>query len=996
MNQNHMRSGQGRTFRHIPNPYVTGPPLRLGSSVFVGRDDVFSFIQKNVSALEQSTILVLIGERRTGKTSTLRQLPARLNNPRYIPIYIDAQALGIDPGMENFFLDLAMAIADGLEDVGTSIERPTLAEMKDGPQSVFEQRFLPMVRKRIGDRILLLTIDEFGELGDRVRRGRLPREVFPYLRHLIQHGEQLAFIFSGTHKMEEMIGDYWSVLFNLARYKKVGFLDREDAVRLIREPVKPYGMLYDDLAINEILRFTGCHPYLTQSLCTILVNRCNEAHRSCVTVQDVRDATEELMETSRAHLTFLWNTSDREDRVVLSVLAELKEQSDRVAVAAVADHLRQRQLRLDPERIVQVAERLIGRDLLRSVPGDPPMFDFTAQLYAHWLRKYKSFSLVLKETIVEEEWQRAKRSIEDVLFTSGSIALEQLTTIPDPDRQFAWSRYIDTYRSEFDLVEAPLLRFRNQKGLSSLNEAWHRMVAATTARGTNEGTFDQCAEDIVEQLRLVGIQQMVFKPFPEHPRLLTFLLDTKLAFEDINLPPSIPLIFPRRLAIREEDVPEIRHLLHDQLSPSSSVALAVVADDDVSRQRTEDLLRQKLAAPYACDVVLVGLRELQHIAVAREPQAVLRRLVLSKVDLISVSPYVTTGAISDNIFFGREPELREIYQHIATVSYAVIGGRRIGKSSLLGRLHRIRLPAAGFRTVYHDCSSTPTYESFVNASIAKWQPEPPSDAPATFGDLVQSPPDDKPLVLLLDEADKLVPADRDREWQLFNTLRGLANSDRVQVVLSGERTLRDALQDPAGPLFNFANEILLGPLDFRAVEELVTRPMRQLEIELVDKSAMARRIYEFTSGHPNVVQRLCRRLIERLNEQSRRRITVDDVKAVTDDPRFQEEDFLGTYWERATPLEQILSLLMAQEAKSYRLQAVLDLLAAQDLKPEPEVVKAALDRLVDLRSILKRSQAGYEFAVKAFPRVLDKTTTAEDLLIILKSLYLKNPMELAE
>jgi hypothetical protein len=73
----------------------------------------------------------------------------------------------------------------------------------------------------------------------------------------------------------------------------------------------------------------------------------------------------------------------------------------------------------------------------------------------------------------------------------------------------------------------------------------------------------------------------------------------------------------------------------------------------------------------------------------------------------------------------------------------------------------------------------------------------------------------------------------------------------------------------------------------------------------------------------------------------------------------------------------------------------LNLLIAQGLQPEPEVVKAALDRLVDLRSILKRSQTGYEFAVEAFPLVLAKTTTAEDLLIVLKHQYLKNPMELS-
>ena len=989
MKQQRVRNERARVFQEIPNPYTPGLPLRAGSSTFFGREDIFDFIRQNLPAIIQKMVLVLVGERRTGKTSVLRRLPDRLNDPRYIPVLVDGQVLGIDPGMASFFLSLATAITDGLSNAGISIMPPSLAELREAPQHVFEQNFLPMVRERIGERILLLAIDEFEELGERVKRGRLPEEVFPYLRHLIQHEEQLAFIFSGTHKIEEMIGDYWSVLFNIARYKMVGFLDREDAIRLIREPVKPYGMLYDDFAIDEILRLTGCHPYFTQLLCNILVDRCNQVQRNYVTVEDVRDSMEELLETSRAHLTFVWQTSSQEEKVVMSALAELKRHSDQVTVDRIATRLAKRQLRLAPELIVRVVEQLVGRELLRIWSDDPPVLDFAAQLYAYWLREYKPLTRYIMS---EAEWERSRRQIDDLLLTTGFVTLDQVVGIAQSERDFAWNRYVETYGSEFDFVETLLIRLKNQEGLVSLNEAWNRMASAATSRGGASDSFELSAHKVVEELRRAGFQESVLDS--QQACMLIFLLDTRRAFENTNLPTSIPLIFIRQLMIEEDDVPEIRDLLCNQLN--CNVALAVVSSDSVSRRRMEELLRQKLAALYARDVVLLGLKELQRIIIAREPHTVLRHLVLSKVNLVSISPYVATGATSDNIFFGREPELREIYQHIATVSYAVIGGRRIGKSSLLGRLHRIRLPAAGFRTVYHDCSSTPTYESFVNASIAKWQPEPPSDAPATFGGLLRSPPDDKPLVLLLDEADKLVPADRAHRWRLFSTLRGLANSDRVQVVLSGERTLRGALLDPDGPLFNFANEILLGPLDFRAVEELVTRPMRQLEIELVDESAMARRIYEFTSGHPSVVQRLCRRLIERLNEQGTRRISVDDVDAVIDDPRFQEEDFLGTYWERATPLEQIVSLLMAQKAKSYRLQAVLDLLAAQDLKPEPEVVKAALDRLVDLRSILKRSQVGYRFAVEAFPLVVANTTTAEDLLIVLKSQYLKNPMELAE
>jgi hypothetical protein len=211
MKQERVRNERARVFREVPNPYTPGLPLRAGSPTFFGREDIFDFIRQNLPAIIQKMILVLVGGRRTGRTSVLYQLPARLNDPRYIPIYVDAQALGIDPGIGSFFLSLAMAITDGLSNAGISMMPPSLAELKEGPQHVFERSFLPMVRERIGERILLVAIDEFEELGDRVRRERLPREIFPYLRHLIQHGEQLAFIFSSTHKMTEMIGDYWSV-----------------------------------------------------------------------------------------------------------------------------------------------------------------------------------------------------------------------------------------------------------------------------------------------------------------------------------------------------------------------------------------------------------------------------------------------------------------------------------------------------------------------------------------------------------------------------------------------------------------------------------------------------------------------------------------------------------------------------------------------------------------------------------------------------------------
>ena len=522
-------------------------------------------------------------------------------------------------------------------------------------------------------------------------------------------------------------------------------------------------------------------------------------------------------------------------------------------------------------------------------------------------------------------------------------------------------------------------------GRAPFDSEWARALESILQKDRQR--FSEGARDIVEYLgKNIDLE---LTPWHESSQgMEAFSFDTSIVFRDTKLPKVLPVVLLFGRSLRKADLPDLHRLLLGSTSNGQHVGLLVFFGDHLSLSTAVGLLETSMKRAYACDVVVMSLEELQSLVLRRDPQKELRRLILSQVDLLSISPFIVTGPTPDMMFFGREQELREIAEHAAIASYAVIGGRRVGKSSLLGRLHRARLPSAGFRTLYHDCSTTPVYDAFLATTIRDWRPEPPVDTPATFGDLLQCPPDDKPLVLLLDEADKLVSTERPNSWPLFNVLRALANSGRAQVVLSGERTLRNALKDSTGPLFNFANELLIGRLEFRAVEELVTRPMKQLEIELVDEAAIVRRIYDFTSGHPNVVQRLCRRLIERLNERSTRVITLKDVNAVIEDPQFQEIDFLQTYWEAATPLEKVITLVLSQEARTYRLKEVRLLLSKQVyIQPSAAVTKEALDRLVDLRSILKRSQGGYAFAVEAFPRVLANTTTVEDLLEVLVEQY---------
>jgi hypothetical protein len=54
-------------------------------------------------------------------------------------------------------------------------------------------------------------------------------------------------------------------------------------------------------------------------------------------------------------------------------------------------------------------------------------------------------------------------------------------------------------------------------------------------------------------------------------------------------------------------------------------------------------------------------------------------------------------------------------------------------------------------------------------------------------------------------------------------------------------------------------------------------------------------------------------------------------------------------------------------------ELLAQLLRNNSIEAPLAVVDAALERLVDLRTILKRTQTGYEFAVMAFPRVLTQS-----------------------
>ncbi len=373
-----------RPFQRIfPIPYVTGTPLRSGE-MFVGRQDVFDFVREHLLGAYQNNVIVLHGQRRTGKTSILYRLQELLADT-HIAVLVDMQGKAAR-GTADFLHALSDDIAYTLESHGILVELPARAEYEEAPEFTFRSRFLRAVVERLDGRNLLLMFDEFEELQKRVEDGRLDPEIFAFLRNLMQHEPRVDFVFSGTHKLEELCADYWSILFNIAAYKRITFLAPDEVRRLVTEPVAPYGLEYDPLAVERIIQVAAGHPYFTQVVCHEMVAYHNETRRNYLTVTCVDQVLERIVERGEAHFKYLWaGTTPDEQRVMLALTDLLPDADAAVTPAQIAEELGRKGYDLTEEALTRALAHLQARDIVTRSGPQSSLYRFKIDLVRRWI-----------------------------------------------------------------------------------------------------------------------------------------------------------------------------------------------------------------------------------------------------------------------------------------------------------------------------------------------------------------------------------------------------------------------------------------------------------------------------------------------------------------------------------------------------------------------------------------------------------------------------------
>ena len=403
-----IRLGSEQEFEEIENSYaayaeggIVGNP-----KMFYGRDELIANVAKDLqSSQAQSKCVVIYGQKRAGKSSILHHLKAKLQSNGDVLI-LDIGNIGsiLDEHSGSPFLyqilwgilkKLEYAIEDQVS-VGY-----TLLDLRFPSDNEFYNHHSPLILfkdtferfRRAASRSPewrkfrpILLIDEFSYIYGYITEGRIPETFMKNWKALLQENSFNA-VLVGQDVMPKFKQRFPNE-FGTTQDERVTYLRREDAIRLIDEPIRIGGResRYRERAIERILDLTAGSPFYIQILCNRLVEYMNRKRASLVTEADVEQVKDELIRGVNAlgldKFDNLINSGDTsedaisdEDAIKVLTAIALNSKTGPCSRHSIACETR--------KTVDEILEDLVKRDVVERERGQ--YYSIRVGLFREWL-----------------------------------------------------------------------------------------------------------------------------------------------------------------------------------------------------------------------------------------------------------------------------------------------------------------------------------------------------------------------------------------------------------------------------------------------------------------------------------------------------------------------------------------------------------------------------------------------------------------------------------
>ena len=233
----------------VSQVFRAGDPIDRGREAFVPRLPIIEQLQGEVTLANGCPGILLYGQRRMGKTTLLRNLAP------FLPPSIGIVSLSMqDPRAFTSLSGLVGHLADVMWPavLWTSANAPTPSVRYEGVISIVGEMRVPVTTPselisqldaidaelNKADRRLIVAIDEYENVDEKIGEGIFPRDLLDTFRESIQRHRRIVWLFAGSTRVAELRHAEWPSYFvSLRTIEMVPFTEAETRL-LLTEPMR--------------------------------------------------------------------------------------------------------------------------------------------------------------------------------------------------------------------------------------------------------------------------------------------------------------------------------------------------------------------------------------------------------------------------------------------------------------------------------------------------------------------------------------------------------------------------------------------------------------------------------------------------------------------------------------------------------------------------------------------------------------------------------------
>lgn len=373
----------------LSNPFDISRPA--SAKMFFGRLAETETMRRELCEGEQGKALILMGPRRSGKSSICKNFLERQVRAPFWGTLFSLQS-AMRQNEETVLTQLAEKVGRDFHEQ-LNLPAPGWQDFSESDPLQRFRSFLEVCTNRVPGTRLVLALDEFGGAFASYEEGILDFRFFTYWKELMSDLPQLSLIIVLPTSSHQLLtsGKFVNV-FSFAQHLSISFLDIESAKQLLVDPLREQSIEIHPSSVALALKLTGSNPYYMTLIGQQLIHYLNkEIQQQRISDIDLRLIVDQLIERG-ANQNFDFMRTELQGHKELRILEAIVELTSRTKQSKVQLKKIAAHANLSFAHARRNLDRLrVGLILDENGPLSNPYYSFKIELVRRWLIRNRWF-----------------------------------------------------------------------------------------------------------------------------------------------------------------------------------------------------------------------------------------------------------------------------------------------------------------------------------------------------------------------------------------------------------------------------------------------------------------------------------------------------------------------------------------------------------------------------------------------------------------------------